>query len=139
MGYTTHFKGALSFVTEPHACQLAAINAMCGEDCRNHPEWEATGLYHIDLELTSDFSGIQWDGSEKTYDMDELVNLVIRQMRKRWPDFGLTGSLLAQGEDVEDRWSLVIGDDGMAKKVSLAVSGQIITCPHCEARFEFES
>jgi hypothetical protein len=135
MGYTTQFKGKLSFTQELSASQLAAVNEMCGEDCREHPEWEAQGLYYIDLKLTDDFLGLEWDGSEKTYDMDKLVNVVITQMRKRWPDFGLTGTLSAQGEDNGDVWALVIGSDGMATRQKLVVTGEKITCPHCEKSF----
>jgi len=139
MGYSTKFKGELRFTVEPTASQLATSKAMCGEDCREHPEWNAPDLYYIDLELTEDFSGLRWSGVEKTYDLDKLVNVVIGEMRKKWPDFGLTGTLAAQGEDVEDRWELTIGEDGMAHKMNIAVAGKIVMCPHCEGRFELEA
>ena len=139
MGCTTQFKGRLSFVTEPTVKQLAMLKSMFGEDCRNHPEWDAKGLYYIDLELTEDFSGIRWDGSEKTYDLDKLVNVVLAEMQKQWPEFGLTGALIAQGEEIEDRWSLTIGNDGKAHKIPLVVTGRIVTCPNCDERFEINT
>lgn len=139
MGYSTNFKGELHFTREATASQLAALKAMCGEDCRDHPEWGTKDLYYLDLELNDDFTGIRWDGSEKTYDLDKLVNVVLTEMRKKWPDFGLTGTLSAQGEDVEDRWALTIGEDGMAHKLPLAPTGTIVTCPHCHGRFELEA
>lgn len=40
MEYNTTFTGELKFVEEATASQLAALNAMFGEDCRDHPEWE---------------------------------------------------------------------------------------------------
>jgi hypothetical protein len=138
MGYSTEFKGQLSFVTEPKASQLAALKSMFGEDCRDHPEWGATDLYYVDLELTEDFTGIQWDGSEKTYALEKLVNVILVEMRKKWPEFGLTGTLTAQGEDIFDRWDLTIEDDGLAHKVKVEPTGKIITCPHCEQQFELE-
>lgn len=136
MGYTTKFEGELRFTSELTAKQLAALNEMLGEDCRDHPEWEAQDLYYIDLELTPDFGGVRWNGTEKTYGLEKLVNVVIKQMRKKWPDFGLTGSLLAQGEQFDDRWALSIGADGMAHKSKIAIVGQVVTCPHCERKFE---
>lgn len=136
MGYNTRFDGELRFVTEPTATQLAKLKSMFGEDCRDHPEWETDGLYYIDLELTDDFCGLRWNGAEKTYDLDQLVNVVIAQMRMKWPDFGLIGSLTAQGEDVQDRWMLTIGDDGLAHKTKLGITGKIVTCPHCDKHFE---
>lgn len=139
MGYSTNFIGELRFTSEPTASQLAALKAMCGEDCREHPEWNAPGLYYIDLELTDDFSGLRWNEAEKTYDLDKLVNVVLGEMRKKWPDFGLAGTLAAQGEDVEDRWALTIGEDGLAHKLPLAPTGKIVKCPHCGGRFELEA
>lgn len=83
MGYTTNFKGELKFTKELKASELAKLSSMLGEDCREHPEWDYEGpLYYIDLELLEDFSGIKWDGSEKTYSMTSMVNLIIREMRK---------------------------------------------------------
>jgi hypothetical protein len=38
---------------------------------------------------------IKWNGAEKTYDMVQLVNLVIRFMKEKHPDFELTGKFLA--------------------------------------------
>lgn len=139
MGYSTKFDDELRFTHELTAPQLAALNAMFGEDCRDHPEWDSgKGLYYIDLELNEGFSGIRWNGAEKTYDMDKLVNVVIHEMRKVVSDFGLTGQLLAQGESAEDRWALVIGEDGLASKVDIAFTGQIVHCPECGKRFAVE-
>jgi len=135
MGYTTKFEGTLTFTTEATASQLAALNAMMGEDCRDHKEWNAPDLTYIDLELAPDFSGLTWSGAEKTYDLEKLVNVVIRVMRERWPEFGLTGSMMAQGEDCDDRWMLVIGEDGWATKAKIALTGTVVDCPECGHRF----
>jgi hypothetical protein len=139
MGYTTEFRGELRFSKELTASQLAAVKAMCGEDCRDHPEWGAPGLFYIDLELTDDFTAIKWNGAEKTYNLDKLVNVVLAEMRKKWPDFGLLGTLAAQGEDAEDRWELTILEDGQAHKMQIATTGKIVACPHCDKRFALEA
>jgi hypothetical protein len=139
MGYNTNFKGELRFTKELTASQLAALSSMLGEDCRDHPEWGAgKNLYYIDLELTKDFGGLKWNGAEKTYELEKLVNVVITQMRKQWPDFGLTGSMAAQGEEISDRWALVIGEDGFAHKQPIAMTGEIVECPHCGEKFALE-
>jgi len=39
MGYNTDFKGELKFIPELKASQLAYIQGILGEDCRDHPEW----------------------------------------------------------------------------------------------------
>lgn len=138
MGYSTQFKGELKFKSELTATQLAKVKSMCGEDCRDHPEWNAP-YYYIDLELTDDFSGLRWNGAEKTYDLDKLVNVVTAEMRKEWPDFALTGELHAQGDEMEDRWVLKINEDGIAERKDVVVAGERVTCPHCEQKFILET
>lgn len=138
MGYNTTFKGELKFTKELTASQLAKLSSMLSEDCRDHPEWNAPDLTYIDLRLLDDFSGLEWDyETEKTYELEELVNVVITEMQKEYPDFGLTGKLVAQGEEVDDRWELII-KDGRAIRKDVAVTGKIIICPLCEGKFELE-
>jgi hypothetical protein len=130
--------GELRFTNELKASELAHLKKFLGEDCRDHPEWEAKDLYYIDLEFTEDFGGLKHSGAEKTYDLDKLVNVVIRRMRIEFPDFGLSGSLEAQGERFDDRWTLYIGEDGLAHKKVRPITGQVIECPNCEHKFVLE-
>ena len=138
MGYSTQFKGQLTFTQPLTPDQRAALASMFDEDCRDHLEWEAAQLGYIDLQFTPDGSGIEWNGAEKTYHLDQLVNVVLTQMRKSWPAFGLLGTLIAQGEDLDDRWALTIRDDGWAHKLAVAPTGQTVTCPHCQGSFSLE-
>lgn len=111
MGYNTNFKGELTFTKELVASQIACLTKILGEDCRDHPEWGDVGdLTYINLALTEDHTGLEWDCGEKTYEMHGLVNVVIDQMRKVMPEFGLEGELLAQGDEIGDSWKLVIVD-----------------------------
>lgn len=135
MGYNTVFKGELKFIIEPTAKQLVKVKSFLGEDCRDHPEWGNTQLTYIDLVLLDDFSGLKWDDSaEKTYDLPEKINLIIQQMQKKYPDFGLSGKLLAQGEDADDRWFLMM-IDGEATKEKIPLSSDEVICPHCGELF----
>ncbi len=137
MGYTTRFEGELKFTTDLTVSQLNKVKSFLGEDCRDHPEWETRDLTHIDMELLEDFTGIKWDGSEKTYDLTEKVNLIINQMRKDHPEFGLEGQMVAQGEDFDDRWLLFIRD-GIAVEEKMVIKGQKVTCPHCDEDFTLD-
>jgi len=140
MGYTTRFQGELKFTHEISIPQLKKLQSMFGEDCREHPEWgDARGLYYIDFEMTKDYSGLQHSGAEKSYDAEKQVNVILREMRKEWPEFGLTGQLAAQGEDVEDRWALVMEADGIAHKRKIAITGTRVKCPDCGHKFIAES
>ena len=141
MGYNTDFRGELKFSKELTASQLNEIKKFFGEDTRDHPEWGCStdpfsGNY-IDLELLDDFSGIKWNGAEKTYCMIESVNIIIDNMRKLVPDFSFIGELIAQGEEFDDRWKLVI-KEGKAVKIDIIMEGQKVQCPHCEEYFILE-
>lgn len=137
MGYTTTFKGQLKFTKELSGKQLAKIKSFFGEDAREHPDWDTDGSY-IDLRFNDDFSGIEWDDeTEKNSGMVEHVNLIIREMKKEYPDFELTGELLAQGEDMEDRWKLII-ENGIAIEKRIEIKGKKVKCPHCDEYFTIE-
>lgn len=137
MGYSTDFLGELKFTTDLTTKQLGEVKAFLGEDCRDHPEWGRTDLSYIDLELLDDFSGLKWDGAEKTYDLPDKINIIIEEMRKKYPEFGLEGKLLAQGEDFNDRWSLIM-ENGIAVKRDIVIKGKKIQCPNCEEWFIVE-
>jgi len=143
MGYSTNFDGVLKFKSVLTPEQIAKVRSFLGEDCREHPEWEGSrGLTYIDLKFlgrrnNEDFSGLEWNGSEKTYQLVEKVNLIITEMRKEYPDFGLEGSILAQGEDIDDRWILSI-ENGLAVEKMLGIVGKEIQCPNCGNHFTLE-
>ena len=141
MGYTTEFEGQLTFTKPLMAEQLAYLNTFLGENGRDHPEWVGPNLSkeisYIQFELTKDFTGIQWDGSEKFYFAVEAVNLILVNMQAKYPDFGLYGSLTAQGEEIDDRWQLAIVD-GKAIRKDVPIIGQKVTCPHCNRDFVLE-
>jgi hypothetical protein len=138
MGYTTTFKGELKFTSELAGKALAKVKSFFGEDCRDHKEWNCDGSY-IDLRLNDDFTGIEWDDeTEKNNGMIEHINLIIDETKKEFPDFGLTGTMVAQGEDAEDRWSINI-IDGKAVRTDIVITGQKAKCPHCGETFFLET
>ena len=135
MGYNTDFSGVLKIACSLTDSDLAVLRSMLGADVREHPEWrDRKGLTYINLELTPGNIGLQWDGSEKTYMMEEAVNLIIREMREKRPDFGLWGELLAQGEEVGDVWRLRI-KDGVAVKENVLTKNLRNICPHCHKEY----
>lgn len=140
MGYTTKFTGELLFTKELKASELAELKKYLEEDCREHPEWNVKNLTYIDLVLNDDFSGIKWNGAEKTYDLTEKVNLIIKQMRNVYPDFGLVGELLAQGEEAGDVWILSVENNvAREKTIDLNKNKKKVTCPHCDEEFYLPS
>lgn len=130
MGYSTNFSGVLLFKRPITMHELACLKNILGEDCRDHPEWRAKApnlykdnLTFIDLQIVENEEcmpiGLEWDGSEKTYDLVEKVNLVIALVRESAPPyliaFGLTGILDAK-DDYNNKWKLFINKDGWAER-----------------------
>jgi hypothetical protein len=139
MGYSTNFSGELKFAHDVTVPELTALQKFLGADVREHKEWNPPhDLYFIDLELLEDFTGLKWDGSEKTYELDQAINLITREMRKEFPEFKLQGQLLAQGEDAEDRWMLVLDEQGIASKQEIVITGQRVKCLECGHKFVLE-
>jgi hypothetical protein len=141
MGYTTKFTGDLKFTKELTAKQLAHLKALCGEDVRDHAEWgdaKKFTFYYIDFELNDDFSGIRWNGAEKSYDMVGQVDFVVSQMQAVCPGFGLRGEMIAQGEEYDDRWRLVMVNPQEASKHTIEVKGVKACCPECNHNFIVE-
>lgn len=69
---------------------------------------------------TSDGSSIEWSGAEKFYEaekwMQYLIDHFLRPGRYAWmlpflQDHTCNGSILAQGEDIGDRWKLIVTDN----------------------------
>ena len=145
MGYTTRFTGTLKFTKELKASEIAHLGKILGADLRHlspkvwkYPEEIASAQYSIDLSFTQDYSGLKWDSSEKSYDMEEQVDAVIKYMQAQFPDFGLEGHMNAQGEDVDDRWVLTI-ENNKAIKVLTPPQGKKVQCPHCGEYFYLEA
>ena len=146
MGYTTNFENELKIYPKLNNEDLGYLNQFLGEDMRDHEgevvwksQWaEKADFNYIDLELTKDFQGLKWNQAEKSYGMVEQVNFIIDVMKKHIPEFSLSGVLEAQGEEHDDRWTLVIGKDGYAKKVDYVWKTEKITCPHCDGDFRLE-
>ncbi len=139
MGYETKFDGKLKFTTELKASQIVSLDNYLGEDIREHKEWNynAKDFNYIDLDLLDDFTGLEWNGAEKTYGMTEQINFIITKMREFMPSFGLEGKIIAQGEAIDDRYEIKMVDN-VAVERELQTAGSIIECPDCGARFELE-
>lgn len=140
MGYTTEFFGQLNFGPGVTVDQVGHLNnEFLGKDCREHDWPKSEGLTHVDLEITDDFQGIKHDGSEKTYNLEDIVNMIIYNMCCEFPNFSLSGEIEAQGEEPNDRWILRINKDtGYAERIECPGYGSSITCPNCKHEFKLE-
>lgn len=78
---------------------------------------------------------IQWDGSEKTYDMKDQIKQLIHLLKTHPTayDIKLNGSFLAQGEEIGDIWRLDVKDNEVTRTNVLT---DLIECPNCSHRFK---
>lgn len=117
MGYNTEFKGVLLFTNELSILELNHVEQFLGEHTHDHLDWGSENSFYIDLEFSDGYSGLQWNGAEKTRNLVEGINIIIKNMHKNgYVDFGLTGVLKAYGERRDDIWEIHIVD-GYAKAI----------------------
>lgn len=143
VGYNTDYIGQFEIKGLGHnkAYGLNVLSAMCGEDCRDHPEWKpaADNLTYLNFEVTGD--KLEWDGSEKSYDMAAKLNFITKYMRTHVSGtFHFDGEFLCQGEDATDRYYIKIDSTGMAHEVPITelATGDKVKCPNCFHEFELE-
>ena len=115
MGYNTNYEGELRFNKELSIQELNKLKTFLNEDCRDHPEWNREDLTHIDLEFLDDFSGLRYNGAEKSYQMTEKINLIINEMKKEFPDFELSGGFSAH-DDYGEKWIIEIENNVAIEK-----------------------
>lgn len=140
MGYSTKFEGSLQFTHNPTVKEISYIKSMFWLE-GDYSGWDISKgkPHYIQFKLTDGLDGIEWDGSEKFYQTVEAVNFIIANTKSKYPEFGLSGDLLAQGEELDDRWILKINDEGWAEKHKIPVTGKKIECPHCRNWFLSEA
>ena len=140
MGYNTEFEGEIKFSREITVPELRIIQATIdasdvGEiaDMCKYQKKDDDEFRYLDLELTNDFTGIKWDGSEKTYYMVTSLNVFFHAIRQRIPDMSFNGRMDAQGEEVEDVWTIEV-KDGVARRVEVE-KPHMTQCPECDRWF----
>jgi len=134
MGYNTSFEGELKFSDDLTIPMLVELNKLLGEDVRDLPHVEQVGDFnYFDLELLDDYSGIKWNGSEKTRDMPGQINTIIKHLRDNFVDYPhLTGNLVALGEERDDSYRVLVQEFGGATKIAIHNATPTPgSCPHC--------
>ena len=65
--------------------------------------------------ITEDGNAIEWDGGEKFYESAAWMEYVVDNFLK--PNgYKCNGEILAQGEEMSDRWKLIINDNNVVKE-----------------------
>lgn len=128
MGYNTEFSGELLFKNPLSETEIDYMESFFWIEL--HIENE--GKIYVNLEFNEDWTGLRWDGSEKTRLLEESINHIIEKMRDNFIDFELTGEIKAQGEEIGDLYIIKI-ENNRAVRVNFTH-----TCPSCGHEFREE-
>lgn len=106
MGYNTEFEGEFRIVPPLDAATLAKLEEFCeerhGGDLDVFPGMPAFWC-NWEFEDKGDHTEMRWNGSEKSYAMDEWAILLFKRF---FPKHSVTGDIRARGEDFDDLWSM---------------------------------
>lgn len=107
MGYTTTFSGTINFSRPLTFAEVAEIHAYTKG---RHDGDPMAPSIHCDFEVNSDATGLVWNGSEKTYEAIDWIQLICDDFLD---EFGVlaNGSLVANGESRGDVWRLDVKDN----------------------------
>jgi hypothetical protein len=98
---------------------------------------------------TVDGSAIEWNGVEKFYDSEEWMRYLIEHFigsdpkanreLKLFQPHTLNGEILAQGEDIKDRWKLIVTNNVVTRRDIPVPDDSLVECPHCGGKFELQA
>lgn len=110
MGYTTEFAGSITIHPPLSEEEAAFLREFARKDHRtenlpgNYCQWEPT----------HDGTALGWDGGEKFYHSVEWMEYLIKMFLRS--NHVLNGVIDAQGEDMDDRWRLVVKNNVVTKQ-----------------------
>lgn len=126
MWYSTDYHWILEFSDETTLRDVQRISSLIDDNNR----W--------DLELTKWMDGIQWNWCEKTYDLEEWVNIILSTIKQSNPKFDLIWEFQFAWEDIDDRGVFKKWDDWLFKRFMHIPAWKKICCPHCGNEFYYE-
>lgn len=131
MGYDTRFKGSIRIEPPADPTLMLAVNDYCRDENKERGgRFPAFGWG--DWVVSADGATIGHDsGTEKSYEMEAWLRVLIRDFLAPAGRI-LNGSMLAQGEDVEDRWNLVVVNNEVSR---VDDKPKTIQCPECRHKW----
>lgn len=132
MGYSTSFEGEILITPELMASHIKHI-----EQTIDRLEDDNSKDYHPDYEFNKDYTGLIWNGAEKSRGMDEAIKDIIAATTNLYPEIKFNGQLKAQGEEYDDRWILRVVDN-LVDTEDLILTGKEVICPECKYKFRLE-
>lgn len=110
MGYTTEFEGEITINPPLSRKQVKEINTFC--TTRHEGRTDVGISIWCDWEVDPRGDVLRWNGSEKSYKMEEWLEYLIGRFMS---GHRLDGRLEAQGERYKDRWAIDVNDSVVTK------------------------
>lgn len=111
MGYTTNFSGHITISPPASSTLIDRVNKFCetrhGGNTDPFPDMPG---FWCDFEGSPNGTKLSWNGSEKSYDMDLWLKVLIDRFFLP-ARLVLNGELLASGEEHGDVWKLCVKDN----------------------------
>lgn len=105
MGYTTTFSGKFEFSKPLTPEQVAEFNRFC-EERHGTSSREFPGCPSFWCDWETDGSTMFWNGSEKSYNMDDWARILVERFLKPW-GVEVRGEIGADGEAQGDVWKMI--------------------------------
>lgn len=111
MWYSTSYTWELLFNENISIQEIREVQKYLWENINSHPEWWYKWkwyLWFIDLCINDTMTWLEWRVSEKSSLMQDKVNFLIKKIREKFPHFTLSWGFLCQGENLLDRYRLMM-------------------------------
>lgn len=105
MGYNTNFEGKMILSKKLTESQVENFNAFCKQRHGGNLE-PFEGMPGFWCRWKTDGETIYWNGSEKSYNMEEWLPILIEKFLKS-DNITVSGKMIAQGEEPGDAWLLI--------------------------------
>lgn len=141
MGYNTDYTGVIGFSRELKGSEITHLEPYLHSqyDRREDPNnTDNVGDFNwIDLEFSGDFMGLEYNGSEKSRNMEGQLQFAINRLVEKAPDVMCNGEMLAQGEEHDDRYKIIVTNNKVTVK-KIVLKGKKVVCPNCNEEFILE-
>ena len=135
MGHSTNYTGKIR-ITNLDLDKVRKLKTFLGADKRDLmrdgviTEAQVDLLEYscfFDMELDEDLTAIQWNGNEKTNELENWLNMVGAHLDLKYQE---GDNILCQGEEIEDRYVLIVEDGAVnvRKGAAEACGTEVFIC-----------
>ena len=123
MWYSTEYIGKAKITPSPTIDMVNDIKWIIKDN-----DWHSELRWN--LQVSDDLKYIEWTWNEKTYGFEETLNVLIKEVRRTYPDFDLEWEFEYQWDEWDDRW-YVRKVDWVFVRIEKWLEKDEYKCPEC--------